>query len=936
MDLINKDAHVYSLSYSHETFCVLENSHSLARVSGDLVGHSLRKLNPILESGHSTTFCSLLHNKPLIWNHICSTEDQTVMVGNDPFIHHLMEEDVYPVLFCKQCHISWIDSTFLHQFDENKRTNIQHQVASMIEKASQKSTSSYFSIGEFDPHPTHFHLRVQRNTHGAVIGYIRVRQVVFEGADLMRQILDEIPFSIGIHCSPSKIEFMNRQMRETVGVSSPTCSLYDFLDRETAERSERENIALWELADSVNKHSLSRLKSGKTIPVSFKKVPLPPDHPTILLFNITDNPETQKVREDLFSTELRMWRFKEALSEVSFVANIAIILYNKDSIFCMNEKMRELFCDQAFCTEEMETTKILNIVCNSFMDDAPIRVLMELDLDSPRILHITRALLKDGRTVDVLSFPLSDELERTRALCITDISERVLKEHELTAALESAKVSKRAKQQLLALFSHELKTPISSILTNTELIMETMTTETVKENVKAIQDASHILENLISNMLETVEVETSSVIPPAEFNLVSLVDSIYDMYRERTSQNVLFSEVIHPCLDDNFIGLERAVKTIVLNLVANAVKFTDSGTIKLGLSCLHQLAEKVHIRFELTDTGIGMSPQLMANVFEPFEVEDPQKTVQGAGLGLYLSQKMADKLKTKINVESTEGRGSRFWFDFELTRARHPPTRRTYLSACCNIKIVLAGDTTCFLVQNLVEQLRLFTCDVDVFTEDNPVAFRNYLHSLSPTNVLIDVRMSLILSAVSCLPVSRLLLIIQNKGEMQLSCTTISSGEFLLLPTTYYTLLRKLLAWAQQPSVSHVEEQLAVGNLTVMVVDDSILNLRSVSKLLTLMGVKVLTASSGPEAIAVYKTNHQQISLILMDYRMKPLNGVETSQQIRLLEQTKSLPRTDIIALTADLSISTVQDCLSIMQDFLPKPVTKQKLITILNKYLSG
>jgi len=283
-----------------------------------------------------------------------------------------------------------------------------------------------------------------------------------------------------------------------------------------------------------------------------------------------------------------------------------------------------------------------------------------------------------------------------------DITERLEAQLQLMKAKEAAECASVAKNQFLAIMSHEMRTPLNGVMGMLELARNTRLNEMQEEYLRyAYQSAEHMLE-LVENLLDLSRLEAKKLeLERSPFSLRDSIAPIIAVHSDNARRkNLDFSYSIEPSIPDFLVGDRLRLNQVIMNLVGNAVKFTEKGSITVNVSANPQMNEAVHLHVTVTDTGCGISPQKQATIFQIFTQADSTSTRKhgGAGIGLAISAALARLMDGDLWVDSTEGRGSVFHFSAILEAATEKPARTGIMapekqeSATRALRIIVAED----------------------------------------------------------------------------------------------------------------------------------------------------------------------------------------------------------------------------------------------------
>ena len=523
---------------------------------------------------------------------------------------------------------------------------------------------------------------------------------------------------------------------------------------------------------------------------------------------------------------------------------------------------------------------------------------------------------------------------------------------ELAAAKLAAEQASQAKSTFLANMSHEIRTPMNAIIGLSHLLRREVSDPRPLARIDKIGNAAQHLLGIINDILDLSKIEAGKLaLDHIDFSLDQVLLSVADMVRDRATAKDLELIVDTDHLPQSLHGDGNRLGQIILNFVSNAVKFTERGQVLLRCRIVDERADTLLIRFEVSDTGVGLTPEQQSNLFQAFEQGDVTTTRQhgGTGLGLVISKRLAELMGGRVGCQSEVGRGSTFWAELPLRRGSgaNLPQPAGQLDRATRVLVV---DDLPDAREPLLAILATLGLDAEGAASGQQ-AIAAVLHAdrcARPFDlVLIDWRMPELDGFATAkrlgeLPLSRrptltLVSAATMPGADELAAAGFSA--FLPKPVTSSTLYDGLVGTLQAnqaprasgSAISDAEARLyAYRHAALLLVEDNPVNQDVAHDLLKNAGFAVDTAADGVEAVAM--AGARKYDLILMDVQMPRMDGLTATRQIRRLPGYAAVP---ILAMTANAFSADRQNCADAgMNDHIVKPVDPARLYAVIEHWL--
>ncbi len=513
---------------------------------------------------------------------------------------------------------------------------------------------------------------------------------------------------------------------------------------------------------------------------------------------------------------------------------------------------------------------------------------------------------------------------------------------------EYAMEASEAKSMFLANMSHEIRTPLNGIVGFTELLKDTELHDEQREFIDIIEKSSENLLEIINNILDLSKIESNKIeVESIVFNPIDEFESAVEVYAVRASEkHINLGCFIDPTLERPIKGDPTKIKEVLINLLSNAVKFTNSGgNINVDVRRIDSdVPNRTKIKFSVQDSGIGVSKEQKARIFEAFSQADTSITRKygGTGLGLTISSRFIEYMGGQLDLESEAGVGTTFFFTLEFDEIE--TLNESLAGSFGNINTLILENKTKLKTQNsyLKEYLTFLGVNYTVFhntselhaleaqirydllfvdyDDVDEVALKEY-SELSQQLVLIT--KSFYMKQIDELNLNILKVLYEPINNTKITSVLNSYDPDVVKSVSKKTVSRK-----------NFNDKTSKFSAKALVAEDNIINQKLIKRTLEDLGLEITLANNGLEAFEKRKNN--DFDVIFMDIQMPVLDGMEATQEILDFEEDFDKKHIPIIALTANALKGDRERFLAVgMDEYTTKPLVRTEIVAILNKFIS-
>lgn len=542
-------------------------------------------------------------------------------------------------------------------------------------------------------------------------------------------------------------------------------------------------------------------------------------------------------------------------------------------------------------------------------------------------------------------------------LQLLDINQQLEREIERANRMVlKAELTSVAKSQFLANMSHEIRTPLNGIIGFTQLLLETDLGTDQRDYAQTIRESGNILLRIIEDILDFSKIESGHLeLEATAFDPEMLAYHVFDLIRPKiASKPIELICRIDASVPTELIGDPHRTRQVLMNLMGNAAKFTESGEIELSMTVDEQTDDRIKLHIAVHDSGIGISKKVLKTLFEAFQQADPSTTRKygGTGLGLAICRKIAHLMSGEVWAESIKDQGSTFHFTawYQKSGITTAAEEHTFITEPQHILIADTHTTSLAVLKNMLEHAGMRVAAVET-AASIIAAVTNAAAAGDPFSFIVvsldssdfdpfnfPVQLSTCTSNKPCIlalssNINIDVKLCEQSGYHNLLTKPVQRGKLLQIIRTFIGSRDNKDPGQASQRVLTTNSGLGISkrSASILLVEDNPVNCKLAIIMLEKAGYQVEIAQNGREAVEKYTGNPAGFDLIFMDLHMPEMDGLTACTEIR----SRGFTEVPIIAMTADALKEDRLECLSSgMNDYLTKPVSQEAVLAILNEWI--
>ena len=508
--------------------------------------------------------------------------------------------------------------------------------------------------------------------------------------------------------------------------------------------------------------------------------------------------------------------------------------------------------------------------------------------------------------------------------------------------VDTIRAANQAKDLFLANMSHEIRTPLNGIVGFTQLLKDSNLDEEQKEFIQVIENSSDNLLTIVNDILDLSKIKADKIeLEHIEFDPVTQFESSIESYGAKAAEkSIELGVFIDPDLPSKVMGDPTKISQVIVNLISNAIKFTKAkGSVDVSVEKIAESNDYVTVKFAVSDTGIGISPNQRSKIFEAFSQADvsTSRKFGGTGLGLAISGKLVSLMGGELDIESEEGQGSTFFFSLTLEKAKESTPRKIINMLGFNVGLLTRDNIQERSITKNLERYVLYTGALfDLYDEQKIFTMKKAeLPDILYINYANYQRKGELEKYLS-LPCKIVLIIAPDRKKL-IEPMLEQIDRILYKPLNLTKTFKSLeVVYDKEIRTSAKEKEktqkITFDGLNILVAEDNSINQKLIKNVLGSLGVNVTLAGNGQEALDLRMQN--DYDMIFMDVQMPVMGGIEATHKIIEYEEKNRKHHIPIVALTANaLSGDREKYMEEGMDNYLSKPIDLEKLNVLLQEY---